>query len=75
MDRVMTILPDIPSFTQLEPDKETFMSTQRRILSLLVIALTCATASFAQEIKTNYDRSTDFNRYKTYSWEAFPSSF
>jgi hypothetical protein len=69
MDRVMTILPDIPSFTQLEPDKETFMSTQRRILSLVVIALICATACFAQELRTDYDRSTDFNQYKTYSWE------
>ncbi|WP_263349769.1 hypothetical protein [Acidicapsa acidisoli] len=45
------------------------MSTQRRILSLMVIALICATASFAQEIKTDYDRSIDFNQYKTYSWE------
>jgi Domain of unknown function (DUF4136) len=69
MDRVMTILPDIPSFTQLEPDKETFMSTQRRILSLVVIALICATACFAQEFRTDYDRSTDFNQYKTFSWE------
>jgi hypothetical protein len=45
------------------------MNTQRRILSLLGIALICATASFAQQVKTDYDRSTDFDHYKTYSWE------
>ena len=52
--RIVTILPDIPSVTQLELDKETLMSTQRRILSLMVIALICATSSFAQRIKTDY---------------------
>jgi len=26
-------------------------------------------ASFGQEVKTDYDRSTDFIQYKTYSWE------
>jgi hypothetical protein len=65
----MTTLPDIPDVTQLEPDKETFMSTQRRIFSLMGIALLCATASFAQQVKTDYDRSADFSQYKTYSLE------
>ena len=32
------------------------------------IALLFATASFGQ-VKTDYDRSTDFSHYKTYSWE------
>jgi hypothetical protein len=68
-DRVMTTLPDIPEVTQLEPDKETFMSTQRRIFSLMGIALLCAAASFAQQVKTDYGRSADFSQYKTYSWE------
>src|SRR5580698_1492386 len=65
----MTTEPGIPSVTQLEEDKETFMSTQRRIFSLMGIALLCATASFAQQVKTDYDRSADFSQYKTYSWE------
>ncbi len=26
-------------------------------------------ASFAQQVKTDYDRSTNFGQYKTYSWE------
>ena len=49
------------------------MSTQRRILSLMGIALLCATASFAQQVKTDYDRSADFSQYKTYSWEKVQS--
>jgi hypothetical protein len=45
------------------------MNTRPRIFSLVGIALVCVTASFAQQVKTDYDRSTDFSRYKTYSWE------
>src|ERR1700682_5056239 len=33
------------------------------------IVLLAATASFAQQVKTDYDRSTDFSQYKTYSWQ------
>jgi hypothetical protein len=29
-----------------------------------------AGASFAQKVKTDYDRSANFSQYKTYSWEA-----
>jgi Domain of unknown function (DUF4136) len=67
--KVMSILSDIPVVKNCEADKETFMNAQRRILSLMGIALLCATASFAQQVKTDYDRSTDFSQYKTYSWE------
>lgn len=28
-----------------------------------------ATASIAQQVKNDYDRSADFNQFKTYSWE------
>ena len=45
------------------------MNTQRKILASVGILLLAATASFAQQVKTDYDRSTDFNQYKTYSWE------
>src|SRR5437879_5160049 len=27
------------------------------------------TASFAQQVKTDYDRSVNFGQYKTYSWQ------
>jgi hypothetical protein len=45
------------------------MNVQRAIFASVGIALLCATASFAQQVKTDYDRSADFNQYKTYSWE------
>ena len=45
------------------------MNTQRTISSCMGIALLFATASFAQQVKTDFDRSADFGQYKTYSWE------
>ena len=45
------------------------MNTQRTIVPLVGLVLLTATASFAQQVKTDYDRDTDFGRYKTYSWE------
>jgi len=36
---------------------------------LVGIALLTAASSFAQQVKTDYDRSADFNQYETYSWE------
>ena len=37
-------------------------------------ALLFATASFAQQVKTDYDHKTDFSQYKTYSWEKVQTS-
>jgi hypothetical protein len=45
------------------------MNVLRRNLCLMGIALLCATASFAQHVKTDYDRSVDFSQFKTYTWE------
>jgi len=45
------------------------MNVQRTIFASVGIALLFATASFAQQVKTDYDRTTDFSHYKTYSWE------
>ena len=45
------------------------MNKQHRISSCLGIALLFAPASFAQQVKTDFDRSADFSQYKTYSWE------
>jgi hypothetical protein len=45
------------------------MNVLRRNPSLMGIALLGATASFAQHVKTDYDRSVDFSQYKTYTWE------
>src|SRR5712664_2559457 len=45
------------------------MNVQRTIFASVGIALLFATVSFAQQVKTDYDRSTNFSQYKTYSWE------
>jgi hypothetical protein len=45
------------------------MNVQRTLFVSLGIAMLFATSSFAQQVKTDYDRNADFNRYKTYSWE------
>jgi hypothetical protein len=38
------------------------------------VALLLASASFAQQVKSDYDRSADFSHYKTYSWEKVQTS-
>ena len=45
------------------------MNAQRTIFASVGTALLLATASFAQQVKTDYDRSANFSQYKTYSWE------
>jgi hypothetical protein len=45
------------------------MNVQRSIFASVGIAILFATASFAQQVKTDYDRGADFSQYKTYSWE------
>jgi hypothetical protein len=48
---------------------EKLMNVQRTIFASAGIVLLFATASFAQQVKTDYDRSANFSQYKTYSWE------
>jgi Domain of unknown function (DUF4136) len=45
------------------------MNVRRSILASVGIALLLTTASFAQQVKTDYDRSANFGQYTTYSWE------
>jgi Domain of unknown function (DUF4136) len=45
------------------------MKMQHTIFASVGIALLFASASFAQQVKTDYDRSANFDQYKTYSWE------
>ena len=45
------------------------MKMQRMIFASVGTVLLFVTASFAQQVKTDYDRSADFGQYKTYSWE------
>src|SRR6267154_1878004 len=45
------------------------MNAQRTKVAMVGIALLFATVSFAQQVKTDYDRSANFSEYQTYSWE------
>src|SRR5258708_31301499 len=45
------------------------MNVQRKIFPSAEISLLFATATFAQQVKTDYDRNANFSQYKTYSWE------
>ena len=46
-----------------------FMNIRFKTFHGLAIALLFASASFAQHVKTDYDRTANFSQYKTYSWE------
>ena len=41
----------------------------QRMMTTAAGVLLFATGAFGQHVKTDYDRGTDFSRYKTYSWE------
>ena len=45
------------------------MNTNRKSINVVGVMLLTAMASFAQQVKTDYDRETDFGHYKTFSWE------
>src|SRR5258707_10033204 len=45
------------------------MKTQNAILLSIAIFFALTAASFAQQVKTDYDHSANFGQYKTYSWE------
>jgi uncharacterized protein DUF4136 len=45
------------------------MNVKQHIFAFMGIAILFATASLAQQVKTDYDRSANFSQYKTYSWE------
>jgi len=49
--------------------KEKVMNVQRTIFASVGAVLLFASASFAEQVKTDYDRGADFSHYKTYSWE------
>jgi hypothetical protein len=45
------------------------MKLQRVVFVLIGVMFLFAAKSSAQQVKTDYDRSTNFAQYKTYSWE------
>jgi hypothetical protein len=46
------------------------MNSHTKILASVVMAAFATTASFGQQVKTDYDRSAHFGQYRTYSWET-----
>jgi hypothetical protein len=49
------------------------MKVQGRQFRLIGTMFLFAAASFAQQVKTDYDRNAEFAQYKTYSWEGVHS--
>jgi len=45
------------------------MKEQNIIFSSIAMFFVLTAASFAQQVKTDYDHSANFRQYKTYSWE------
>ena len=45
------------------------MKVQNTTIASVGIALFFATVTFAQQVKTDYDRNANFSQYKTYSWQ------
>jgi len=45
------------------------MNLQRTVFASVGSALLFATAAFAQQVKTDYDRAANFSQYKTFSWK------
>jgi Domain of unknown function (DUF4136) len=45
------------------------MKMQTKVIVLIGLTLFLAKASFAQQVKTDYDRAANFSQYKTFSWK------
>src|ERR1700688_3304284 len=45
------------------------MKLQKVVFVLMGMMILFASTASAQQVKTDYDRSANFGRYKTYSWE------
>src|ERR1700681_3323413 len=45
------------------------MKVQNSILFSIAMFFVLTAASFAQQIKTDYDHNANFGQYKTFSWE------
>jgi hypothetical protein len=45
------------------------MNEKHQVFASIGIVMLSAAASFAQQVKTDYDRNANFSQYKTYSWQ------
>jgi hypothetical protein len=50
-------------------EKGGIMKLQKVVFVLIGLMLLFASNASAQQVKTDYDRSTNFSQYKSYSWE------
>ena len=50
------------------------MSRQARLSLGLALMLAIGTSAFAQTVKTDYNKGTDFTQYKTYMWIKEPQT-
>jgi len=62
-----TPVPGIPT-AHTETEKQ-IMNVQHKMFASAGIGLLFAITSFAQQVKTDYDRDANFSQYKTYSFE------
>jgi hypothetical protein len=46
------------------------MKTQKTIMLFIAMIMLTTIPSVAQQVKTDYDRNTNFSQYKTYSWSS-----
>ena len=67
--RLHSIQADVQQNKTSRRLKENLMNVKQTIFASVGIVLLSATVSFAQQVKTDYNRGTDFSNYKTYSWE------
>jgi Domain of unknown function (DUF4136) len=58
-----------PAKSSGETIQEGIMKIQKKVIVLIGLALFLANASFARQVKTDYDRAANFSQFKTYSWE------
>jgi hypothetical protein len=49
--------------------QEGIMKLLTKVIAFIGLALFLANTSFAQQVKTGYDRAANFSQYKTYSWK------
>jgi hypothetical protein len=50
------------------------MKMRKMILLSLILLLFGAGKGFAQDVRYNFDKDTDFSKYKTYKWVAIKDS-
>ena len=54
---------------EVKMEKITRIKNLLFLLSAVVLYLSVATSSLATDVKTDFDRATDFGRYKTFCWQ------